>query len=66
MKQKTIKRCPATITDHSGTYRCSLEEGHRRKHVCLDNCWFGFTDQGAEALRKKMAAGAAAKQQQPE
>jgi hypothetical protein len=66
MKQKPVNRCPATITDRSGTYRCSLEEGHRRKHLCLDDCWFGWTNEGAARLAKELAPESLAKKQQSE
>lgn len=57
-KAEHTARCPETFDQ----YRCSKPLGHGGKHLCLDDAWFGWTDQGKKRILAEREA--AAKKQQ--
>ena len=55
-KAKSTERCTETFDAH----RCSKLLGHHGKHLCLDDCWVGWTDAGkARVLAERATAQSA-------
>jgi hypothetical protein len=51
------QRCEDTFDKLGAVRRCSRLRGHQGKHLCLDDCWIGWTDAGKAAeLEERLKA----------